>query len=290
MPADVQHGVLGLEAIHNITGRIDMNVQGSLPRIKLDRIGGLHSLNDADDFREDNYARSGETAYISHNRGRTITYEGRLFARNVLELRELGNDLRRACAFSRQTEGDFEIRPHPFMGGYASRYRGRTLALEIDDEWTTNYGSVIPYQRHFVLTIRCGDHRFYIVGKDVNMTAANAATLAVNNEGSTGALPAIIVNGPIAGTLLFERLDNFVYRNLTYDLSDDNLAAGQQIKLDFYDRSLRRVSDDASYEHLRVFDESNWFDSSAAALNPGLSHVKVSGGGNWNIQFSPANG
>ena len=50
---------------------------------------------------------------------------------------------------------------------------------------------------------------------------------------------------------MFDRLDNDVPRNMTYE--DVGLATGQQLRLDFTTRTLLRVSDLESFEYKRNF-------------------------------------
>jgi len=290
-PVTIAEGILGLEGIHRVIGSgetVDMNVQGVLPRVKLDRITGLHALNEVEDNREPNYARSGETVFVSTNRGRTITYEGRVIGRTLPELRALSQSLRAAASSMRRLDGEVEVRPNAGVGGVTHRYRARAIGFEMDDEQARPRTAVpTPWQREFILTFRQGDPRFYVVGADVTVGGAAGEVKAVDNPTSAGALPVFVVNGPIPDDLVFERFDNFVYRNLTYD--EVGLAAGQQLRLDFTERTLRRVSDDVSFEHKRVFNDSNWWDAGAAGLNPGVTTLTVRGGGNWTITFSPAN-
>ena len=96
-----------------------------------------------------------------------------------------------------------------------------------------------------------------------------------------------LFNGPVSGDLLIERLDNLAYRKMVYE--DIDLASGQQLRLDFSDRTLTRVSDGESFEHKRDFGESNWWDPENVGMNPGDTQIKVTGGGTWTITFTPAN-
>ena len=286
-PFTVDHGILGLEGIHRIGDELDVNVQTGWPRIELDRITGLHSLPEADDNREPTYAQGGERVYPSLARGKTITYEGRVLGRDIWQLRSKTHALRLACAGGRLMETSFVVRPHPTVGGNSHRFDARVLSLEVDDEQTLgNEAMPTAYQRGFVLTVRQSDPRYYLVGADVSSGGAAGATVTLDNVGNAPALPVFVVNGPVADELLFHRFDNFVERKLLYD--DVGLAAGQQLRLDFNNRTLRRVSDDASFEHKRVFEDSNWWDAGAAGLNAGITHVTVTGGGSWTITFSPA--
>jgi hypothetical protein len=287
-PFTIGEGILGLEAVHRIANHVDLNTQTGLPRVELDRITGLHSLPDADDNREATYAMTGERVFPSLNRGRTITYEGRILAADLHGLRAMAMQLRYAGTVGRLSETSVVVTPHPSVGGVAHRYDARILALEIDDTQTRGYEAMpTPYQRDFVLTVRQSDPRYYLVGQDVTVSATAADVVAVTNPGNFDALPVFTVNGPIPTDLFFQREDNFVERALVYE--DVGLASGQQLRLNFNDRTLTRVSDGASYEHKRAFDLSNWWDTTAAGLNPGVTHISVVGGGNWTCTFTPAN-
>lgn len=287
-PFAATEGVLGLEANHRLANRVDLNTQTGFPRCELDRITGLHSLPDADDNREATYAMTGERVYPSLNRGKTVTYEGRILARDLHGLRWMGTQLRYAATVGRLTETSIVVTPHPAIGGAVHRYDARILALDIDDDQTRGVGSMpTAYQREFVLSVRQSDPRYYLVGQDVTANAVESDVVEVNNVGNFDALPVFIVNGPVPTDLFFQRYDNFVERALVYE--DVGLATGQQLKLDFNNRTLTRVSDGESFEHKRAFDLSNWWDTTAAALNPGITHVSVSGAPTWSITFSPAN-
>lgn len=284
----IGEGILGLEAVHRLADRVDLNTQTGLPRIELDRITGLHSLPDADDNREATYAMTGERVFPSLNRGRTITYEGRLLAQDLHGLRWMGMQLRYAATVGRLSETSVVVTPHPTVGGVTHRYDARILALEIDDTQTRGYEAMpTPYQREFVLTVRQSDPRYYLVGQDVTVIGTSGQVITVTNLGNFDALPVFTVNGPIPDDLVFERYDNFVARKLLYN--DVGLASGQQLRLDFNDRTLERVSDGESFEHKRVFDDSNWWDASAAGLNPGATQIRCAGGGTWTCTFTPAN-
>lgn len=287
MAFTVAHGILGIEAIHRLANQVDLNTQSGLPRIEVDRITGLHALPDADDNREATYAWSGEQVYPSLNRGKTITYEGRILGADIYQLRALTHTLRHAAAAGRLYETSIIASPHAAVGGSVYGYQARVLALEVDDAQTGGYEQIpTAYQRSFVLTVRQSDPRYYLQGADVTAGGASGAVVTVTNPGTADALPVWIVNGPIPDDLVFERYDNFVPRKLLYD--SIALAAGQQLRLDFNTRTLKRVSDGASFEHHRVFDDSDWWDATAAGLNPGITQIRCAGGGTWSCTFSPA--
>lgn len=285
-PYTIAHGILGLEGIHRLADEIDMNTQGGLPRIQLDRITGIHALPEADDNREPKYGQGGEQVYPSLTRGKTIIYEGRILGADLPQMRAMMHSLRHAASRGRLGETSIVVRPGGF-GGVTHSYDARVLALESDDEQTLGLEAMpTAYQRGFVLTVRQSDPRYYLVGGDVYVEAASVDTITVTNPGNAPALPNFIVDGPIPGTLTFDRLDNVVARKLVYE--DVGLATGEQLRLDFGARTLRRVSDNASFEHKRVYDDSNWWDAGAAGLNPGATQIRVTGGGNWAMGFAPA--
>jgi hypothetical protein len=290
---DVDHGILGLEGIHRINNRIDINVQSGWPRIELDRITGLHGLPDVDDNREPSYGRSGERTYLGFVRGKTIVYEGRVLGRDLYQLREHTHELRQAInavgASARSKEGEIVVRPHPAIGGLSHRYEARFLAFDCDDEQNIGVDAMpTAYQRSFVLTVRQSDPRYYVVGADVTVSGAEGEIKTVDNIGNASALPVFTISGPFPlGELEVARLNNVAERRLVYD-GITGVPAGDALRLDFRDRSLRRVSDDASYEHHRIFNDSNWWDPGAAPLNQGESDVVVLGGSGWTINFSPA--
>jgi hypothetical protein len=287
MAFTVAHGILGIEGIHRIADLVDLGDNESpLPRIEIDRITGLHSLPEADDNRENRYGQGGELVYRSLARGRTITYEGRILAADLYALRALTRNFRHAASSGRLGELAVVVRPHAAIGGVSHTYRARTLALEIDDEQLVGYEAMpTPYQRGFIFTLRQSDPRYYLVGT-VSGGGGSGAVVTLNNTGNAPAVPNFTINGPISnGTVDFNRLGNTVPRLLRY--SGVTLANGQIAVLNFLERTFTR-SDGESLEHLRVFDDSNWWDAGSAGLNAGVTQVSVSGGNAWTVSFAPA--
>jgi hypothetical protein len=286
-------GVLGQEGIHNWRGLIDINTQTGLPRIEVDRFTGLHALPEADDDRAPAVGRIGEIVYPSQPRGKTITYEGRILGRTLHDLRSTSASLRTACA-DRSTEGVMTVRPHPTIGGVQTYYSARVLALELDDDQSPYSPDALPtpYQRGFVLTLRMSDPRHYLVGA-AHYAAVSASSVGVTNQGNAPTEPVFIVNGPISDDLVFERLDNPDYRKLLFD--SVTLASGQQLRLDFKNRTLRRVSDGTDYMGKLVIATSNWWDESIPGLMPGNTGVRAALGAGtagtnaWSIDFAHAN-
>src|SRR4051812_25808791 len=102
MQFGMQHGVPGIEGQHIFNDLVTFNTP-TVPRMKLDKITGLHDLPEIDDTREQNYGRAGEQVYPVNTRGRTITYEGRLQAISILQLRQLTQDLKIAGTGARSS-------------------------------------------------------------------------------------------------------------------------------------------------------------------------------------------
>ena len=286
MAFTVADGILGLEGIWNVASTLDINVQGALPRVKLDRVVGLHGLPEIDDHREANYAQAGEQVYITNNRGKTIGFEGRVQGRTLGELRNLSVLLRLAFSHTRQTEGDFTCRPNAAVGGPTWKLRGRTLSFELDDEQLLARTAVpTPWQRSFIASVRMGDPRYFLVGQDVVVSGSSGQTRSVNNTGNANAEPVFVVSGPLSNATLDFRKLSGTPRLLRYEKV--TLSSGQQLRLDFQARTFKRVSDSEDFDYLRQFSHSNWWDGSAAALLPGLNDVQVTGAA-WTMSFAPA--
>lgn len=285
-PFALNQGILGIEAIHNWRGLVDLNTQTGLPRIEVDRVTGLHALPEADDNREPATGRIGEVTYPSLPRGKTITYEGTIYGRTLYDLRAHSALLRGACA-ERSAEGWMQVNPDPTIGGAALGYAARVLALDMDDEQTVGVGTMpSEYQRHFVLSLRQSDPRYYQIGAPVQGTAGQGVVITVINLGYAPAEPVWIVDGPVADDLVFERYDNPDPRKVLFN--SVGLAAGQQLRLDQRTRTLTRVSDGVDFTSKLVFADSSWWDEGAFGLNPGATQVRSAGGGNWTITFDPA--
>jgi len=290
-PYTIQDGALGQEGIHRWRDRIDLNTQTGLPRIEIDRFTGLHALPEADDDREPAIGRIGEVVYPSQPRGKTVTYEGRVIGRTLYELRQLSTQLRAAFA-DRSSEGTMVIRPHPVIGGVSTYFRARSMALDLDDDQAPYGPDVMPsaYQRAFVLSLRLSDPRHYTIGT-VHGSATSTVTITVTNGGTAPTDPVFVVNGPITDDLVFERYDNPDARKLLFD--SVTLAAGQQLRLDFRARTLRRVSDGQDYMGRLVIGESDWWNEGITGLEPGATQVRAAlgagaGSNTWTVDFDQA--
>lgn len=285
MTVDVLDGPLGLEARLRLgVGGLLLNEQGVWPRTKFDSIIGLHSLPDSDDPREARQGSIGEDVYPGQARGKTITYNGRVMGRTLPELRRHAAAVRSALG-DRRLERDFIIEPHPTWGVVTWRYGARVLAYDADDAQDRGRTAVpTPWQREFVLTVRMSDPRFFVASGAWPFVGANDGDPAnALNAGLAPTEPLFIINGPIPDLLTVERTGNPSARKLVFDAV--GLAAGQQLRLDFFTRRLTRVSDGADFTNRIVFEESDWWDEDVYGLELGNTVVEVNGGANWNVSW-----
>lgn len=279
-------GVPGLEARHQWADVIDLNNPGAWPRYDLDRITGLHSLPEADDNRESAFGRIGEIVYPSLQRGKTVTYEGRVIGRNLAELRQGANALRGACPSG--DEAPMRIQsPLPDTTQWLTY--ARCLSCDVDDDQAQYSPWAVPtaYQRNFVLALRLHDPRFYASLEAITTGGTNGAVVGVNNVGTAPANPVFVVNGPITDDLVFERAPGVdTHHQVLFD--SVTLSAGQQLQLNWANRTLLRVSDGVDYTPKINFEQSNWWDAGEQGVPPGSHALRVAGGGDWTVTFWPA--
>jgi hypothetical protein len=127
----------------------------------LDKISGLHSRAESDDNRGNNQGRPGEYLLPSAQRGRTITYEGRLVAGSLNALREAEAIMRSGYSGS---EGLMIVEYNPLYSTVEEipwLYFGRVTQFEIVDEQTVGPDAIYPHVRSFVLAVRQHDPRYY---------------------------------------------------------------------------------------------------------------------------------
>lgn len=190
--------IWGLEARHTWNGAVMLNDLTSFPRYKLDRISGLTALGDSEDVRELAVGRLGEVPRRSFRRGKTITYEGRIQAQTLEEMREAEAALRAAFA-DQLTERRMIVTPHPSYRTGSRYFRARSLALEIADEQGSPFNITRGFQRAFVLSIRSSDPRYYDSEEDVNSLVVpntdDAVTMTCDNTGRTATDPIFTLTG-----------------------------------------------------------------------------------------------
>lgn len=106
-----------LEGTHSWNGgAVVLNDRDVWPRFKLSQINGLGSIGDTDDQRSNRQGRRGENVRPALRRGKTVSYEGTIHARSLMELRQAEEDL--GAAFDPLTyggllEGEMVVTPHP---------------------------------------------------------------------------------------------------------------------------------------------------------------------------------
>lgn len=131
------------------------------PRFKVTRVSGLMNLGDAEDKADLPVRRIGELSRLSFRRGKTVTYEGRVEARSLRQLREAEATFREAFA-DESREGRMDVTPHPlnedFFGVPAKFYTARALGCDIIDQQGSN-----SYRRPFVAALRLHDPLYYDV-------------------------------------------------------------------------------------------------------------------------------
>lgn len=143
----------GMETWHQWSSGLTLNA-GGMPRIVIEKIVGLHALPEADDFRASRTEQPGEIIYPSFARGKTITYNGTIYANSWGNLRTWESTMYWSF-WDRSNEGNMNV-------GGAYRFYARPLALEMDDEQTVGPHAIpYPYQRPFVLSLRLSDPNYY---------------------------------------------------------------------------------------------------------------------------------
>ncbi|WP_297775062.1 hypothetical protein [Mycobacterium sp.] len=253
-------GYPGVEATHTING-VAMNVLTAEPRIRLTRVTGLHSLADADDTRQTNTGRRGETVLPGAPRGKTVVYEGTVQARTLAGLRQTAKALRAACR-ERNAEQRVWLGTDFFMDG-------RILSFDADDEQTTGPQAVRPFQRDFTLSLRMSDARVYYNQLGA-AAAADGDSVVLHNSGDADTDPTLnltvaaatvqVYNGTLDKYLIFNGLDAHI---------------GGVLVVDFKARTARIGGFDA----MTGFDTtgSTWWDEYVPGLAPGDNNVGVVG-------------
>lgn len=129
------------------------------PHFKLRRVGGLMSLGDPEDNRDIPVGRIGELTRLANRRGKTVTYEGDIIARTLIELRT-GEATLRAAFAEQSTEGRMDVSPHVLNTAFRDVppkfFTARALIAEVIDEQGSS-----RWSRPFVVGLRMGDPRYF---------------------------------------------------------------------------------------------------------------------------------
>lgn len=293
MTVTIEQGILGLEAYFVWNGSTVLHGQ-TLPRARVTKIQGLHSLPDADDNRASRTAAIGEVAYPSLARGKTIVYEGVLQAATLSDLRELEASLRSAFA-DRSNEGSMAHVPYEdYIGeggddGYWF-YTARVLQLDVPEEQLFDATAVpSPYQRPFTLGLRMSDPRVYW-NEEVS-EGPDSSDVTVENLGIAPTDPVVEVG--ITGTGLHDVTisSDAPHQLELVDVDLTGLGAGR-IVFDFAARTIEFITTvgaevtDIAYS-LDVAT-SDWWDAGIPGLSPGQSTVEQSGGDDITVTFRHA--
>lgn len=291
MPVAIADGPLGLEATHTwgpLTTPLN-DLDNGLPRIRVDRITGLHSLPDADDFRELRSARLGEVVYPGFARGKTVTYEGRLQAASLQSLRQLAHAMRAGFA-ERSTEQAMTISPHPGYGTQEWFYGARALALDIDEIQANGPWQWPQFERPFTLSLRMSDPRFFALPQLTSGPHASGATVTIANAGTAPSDPAF--SGTIAGTTITIENATVPTDAGTAQLVIDvpALLVGESIVIQFASRTITPIISGIPGDLLGYLDAaaSDWWDEQIPGLVPGNNEVTVTGISGWSCQHYPA--
>jgi hypothetical protein len=285
------HGILGIEGIHVWNG-VELNRQLSdagavrWPLVRFNRITGLLGLPEADDNRAPATGRIGEIVYPGFPRGRTITYEGTVYGRDLLELRGAVASLRGTFS-ERSAQGMMVVKPHPTVGGAQFYYYARPIAFDIDDEQVVGYESMpSAWQRGFILSLRQADPRYWHSVQKNSGSQGPGATPTVTNDGNAPTDFGITVEGPISDDFVIERYGNPDARKLL--LNNVSVGGGDHLAINMGARSIRRMSDNADLTGKLVFEESDWWNEGVWGLHPGNTVIRCAGGGNWFCVFNSA--
>jgi hypothetical protein len=284
-------GILGIEARHQWNDGVVMGDEGASPRIKIEDIGGLRSLAEAEDNRDAAMGRRGERARNSFRRGKTLAYELLLQARSLAELRRLVTDL--AGTFDSLAEGRMLVTPHPdYAAGFSRFFRGRALSLDEGPE-ILNPNAAWQFQQPFALGIRMADARYYDPQEVIDATGAIALTgglappltppftlpdtgegagsVTVENVGSAATDPVIDIYGPVLNPVLTNLT---VERTLAFQGLE--LDAPTFLRIDFFARTVKLLGT-SDYRSKIDWDLSDWWDPGVDGLAPGDNLIQLRG-------------
>lgn len=308
MTFTLAHGPLGVKGIHTWNAGVVLNDRTTTtrgPRVFIDKVTGLRKRPDADDLREPNVGRPGETPRRGFKRGKTLVYEGRLQAPSELELYALREQL--VEAFQIDETGTMLIEPHADVGGPGWRYTAKVLDCDIDDSVVRPATALpTPWEWPITLTVRMADARFYLDDAvDVASVAADGTVATVNQPGRADTDPTIVVTLPDTAFPIDVRIANTSVHN-------DNGADGillfhllphtVSLVVNFAARTAVATLGIFEYDARSRLDVpgSTWWDEFVPGLAPGDNDVNAQvhrtiadggaavAGGSWTATFRPA--
>lgn len=288
MTVAASEGILGLEAKHVWNGGVALNDLGVSPRVKLNHIGGLYSLPDADDEREKMNSRPGELVYPSYPRGKTLTYEGTIEAYNQENLRQVRNALR--VAFSeRSAEGTMAAIPHATYGSISWEFAARVISFDSDEQIKADYdaqsGLAPIYTRDFTIALRMSDGRYTLVGGDYTSSSqANNAVLSVNNTGSAPTEPVFEAEVTAGADVEFHNLGIIASDGDNAHLRFLDVPETGTLTVDFRNRQATMDSGNRiNYTMDRPW--STWWDELILGIKPGTQNLQVKNVTGWTVTF-----
>lgn len=284
----VQFGPPGLEGRHQWLSAVAglsamLNDLAAVPRIKVDKIPGFYSAADAEDNRQAKTGRRGDLVLPSYTRGKTITYEGRVQARSLIECREVAAGLRGAVA-ERNLEGTMEITYHPDYATGVWHYEARVIAFDEDEEFTApRTHPKGPWQHRFVLSLRMSDDRFYFT-TPVIVPSQAAGGFSVTHGGNADADPTITAVVAAGATATFSN-NQVLVAGVAARLRFVGLPAGDLV-LNFNQRTATINGVDA----MGYFDESysTWWNEGVVGLRAYFDNYVIAAGvTSWTLAVYP---
>jgi hypothetical protein len=296
--------IVGVEGIHTWeTGLVLNDRLSGYPYYRVERIPGLRSAPDVNPQADPTPGRTGEKPRLTDRLGKTITYEGLVVARNIIDLERAYAEL--VAAFSGTIEMRMVASPHPdYPGGSGSgdlpplptrEFYARPLDAGGDEEQTAPAQSTsLGYERPFSLSLRLSDPRFYnpdtkdytsdvvgavdmddalgfpfVPGDSLSPPTADAINVVIHNDGTVDTDPIIRINGPCTNPSVSNRLTNefLRFRNISVD-------DGDAIHLDFHERRATLANDDLNVRK-RIDPASTWWDRGVVGLVPGEQAIRL---------------
>lgn len=279
-------GILGLEARMLWRGILWMNdlSAGAFPRVKIDRIVGLHARGERTVESEPKRGQIGEQHYPAMPRGKTVVYEGRAQARTLPDLRVMERAMRGAFNDSTNQLWTMAHRPPAARGGVGWFYNAYVLDFGMDDEQANDDRAPIPWQRPFSLSLRMEDPRFFSEDLVVSPSQGPGGTYAVDHAGGAPTDPVFRLTAPLSDTVTLNRA------GATLVLHGDALTdvAGQLI-VDFAAREARVNDDPANDLSNLVTFGSTWWDDGVDGIPAfSITDVSVAGCTSWEVLFRHA--
>ena len=258
---------------------------------KLDSIPGLKTLGDTDLNAEPATGHEGEITRRTLRRGKSVSYEGRVMAQTLPNVRAGVRALERA--FQDAAVGEMALSLHgdynpPGKTTYV--YGARCSACAPADKDVLLPGDHYPYQRPFVVGLRVHDPRFYEnVWREAVLSSlyGSGATWPMTYPMTiSGDLPHQ-VNVAYAGTAPGEPIIELVgpwlapharHEGMGAQVAFPGLAlnAGQTLVIDFAKRSATIGGADVRGYRDRAV--SDWWDASVPGLPANVASVVTLGG------------